>query len=130
MNFYKKAMLTLSGAGMMLGCTHKELEEPISGTIIDTATGNGNTECYLDIYNDGLVDREMEAHDRICFDEYASAGDTIRYRTKDANKVSLSASPRFANSHIVDINGRTLEELHQQQQINLLRDRLCQEKQR
>lgn len=130
MNFYKKAILTLTGAGMMLGCTHKELEEPILGTIIDTATRNGNTKCYLDIDNDGLVDREMQVHDWICFDEYASAGDTIRYRTTDKNTPYLNAGLPFCNSVIIDINGRTRDELEQRRQINKMRERLGQEKQR
>lgn len=130
MNFYKKAILTLSGVGMMLGCTHKELGEPISGTIINMATRNGKTKCYLDIDNDGLVDRKMEVHDWIRFDEYASAGDTIRYRTTDKNTPYLNAGLTCCNSVIIDINGRTRDELEQRRQINKLRERLGQEKQR
>ena len=35
MNFYKTAILTLTGAGMLMGCTHKELEVPVRDEFID-----------------------------------------------------------------------------------------------
>lgn len=128
MNFYKKAILTLSGAGMMLGCTHKELETN-QGVIIDMRVARTATSCILDMDGDGLADRQITIMDTH-FPDYVSVGDKIRYKTKDKDKVSLSVAPIFGNSHIVDINGRTLEELRQQQQTNLLRDRWGQEKQR
>lgn len=128
MNFYKKAILTLSGAGMMLGCTHKELETD-QGVIIDMRVVRTVTVCILDLDGDGLTDRQMTIKDRH-FPEYVSVGDTIRYKTKDKDKVRLTVEPIFGDSHIVDVSGRTLEELHQQHQINLLRDRWGQEKQR
>ena len=49
MNFYKTAILTLTGAGMLIGCTHKDLEGPILGANIDMGTANGTTKCDLDI---------------------------------------------------------------------------------
>ena len=124
MNFYKKAILTLSGAGMMLGCTHKELETN-QGVIIDMRVRRTATSCILDMDGDGQADRQITIMDKH-FPDYVSVGDTIRYKTKDKDKLSLSVAP----SNIVDVNGRTLEELRQQQQINLLRGRWGQEKQR
>ena len=73
MNFYKTAILTLTGAGMLMGCTHKELEEPIHAVVVGMTT---------------------------------------------------------TTSNIVDVNGRTLDELQQRHMINNLRERLGQEKQR
>ena len=128
MNFYKKAILTLSGAGMMLGCTHKELETG-QGVIIDMREARTATIGILDMDGDGLADRQIAIMDKH-FPDYVSVGDTIRYKTKAKDNASLSVAPIFGNSHIVDINGRTLEELRQQQQTNLLRDRWGQEKQR
>lgn len=128
MNFYKKAILTLSGAGMMLGCTHKELETG-QGVIIDMRVRRTATSCILDMDGDGLADRQIAIMDTR-FPDYVSVGDTIRYKTKDKDNISLSVAPIFGNSHIVDVNGRTLEELRHQQQKNLLRDRWGQEKQR
>lgn len=128
MNFYKKAILTLSGAGMMLGCAHKELETD-QGVIIDMRVDRTATSCILDMDGDGLADRQITIMDKHLPD-YVSVGDMIRYKTKDKDKISLSVAPIFGNSHIVDVNGRTLKELRQQQQVNLLRGRWGQEKQR
>ena len=50
--------------------------------------------------------------------------------TTNRNEVSLSACVPFANSNIVDVNGRTLDELQQRHMINNLRERLGQENQR
>ena len=77
----------------------------------------------------GLVDREMEVPNND-FNEYATVGDTVRYKTMDRNAIHLFVAPRFANCFVVDINGRTLDELEKRRQINKLRERLGQEKQR
>lgn len=128
MKLYKKVFLTLSGAGMLAGCTHKELVT-VQGRIIDMQVNRTSTACILDIDGDGLADRQMAIHDKH-FCDYVSIGDTIRYKTKKKNNVNLFVIPRWGNSYIVDINGRTLEELQQRHQINLLRKRWGQEKQR
>lgn len=46
MKFYKKLILTLSGAGMLMGCTHKELEEPIHAVVVGMTTTIGDTVRY------------------------------------------------------------------------------------
>ena len=129
MNFYKKAILTLTGAGMLMGCTHKELEGPIHAVVVGTTTTTRSTTYYLDLDGDGLTDRGMTVSGNR-FYKYMTVGDTVRYTTTNRNEVSLSACVPFANSNIVDVNGRTLDELQQRHMINNLRERLGQEKQR
>ena len=128
MKLYKKVFLTLSGAGILAGCTHKELVT-LQGRIIDMRVNRNVTACILDIDGDGLADRQMSVMDKH-FCDYVSIGDTIRYKTKKKNNINLSVAPRWANSYIVDINGHTLEDVQQRHQINLLRKRWGQEKQR
>ena len=94
MQFYKKVLLTLSGAGMMVSCVPLSLmTHPAQGKVVEKDEYN----VYLDSNNDGLADACMyisgsTAKNNQCFfKDYIALGDTLKYRTTTDEPVILDA---------------------------------------
>ena len=129
MKLYKKVFLTLSGAGMLTACTGKG-EPPIQALVIGIDARQKPMKCYCDLDGDGLADREFNIYTPE-FADYINVGDTIRYHTYRNNGVVLYEGLRKGNNaYIVDINGHTYADIGHLNDVNKLRVRLGQEKQR
>ena len=129
MKLYKKVFLTLSGAGMLTACTGKS-EPPMQALVIGIADRQKPMKCYCDLDGDGLVDKEFNINTTEYVD-YINVGDTIRYHTYSNNGVVLYEGLRNGNNaYIVNINGHTYADIKHLNDVNKLRVRLGQEKQR
>lgn len=129
MKLYKKVFLTLSGAGMLTACTGKS-EPPIQALVIGIGARQKPMKCYCDLDGDGLVDKEFNINTTE-YADYINVGDTIRYHTYRNNGVVLYEGLRNGNNaYIVNINGHTYADIRHLNDVNKLRVRLGQEKQR
>ena len=132
MQFYKKVLLTLSGAGMMVSCVPLSLmTHPAQGKVVEKDEYN----VYLDSNNDGLADACMyisgsTAKNNQCFfKDYIALGDTLKYRTTKDTPVFLSAD-LYRNAVLDSVNGHSVEDLKRIYDINTIRNALGQEKAR
>lgn len=132
MQFYKKVLLTLSSAGMMVSCVPLSLmTHPAQGKVVE------KDECgvYLDSNNDGLVDACMyingsTAKNHQCFfKDYIALGDTLKYRTTTDEPVILDAD-LYRNVILDSVNGRSAEDLIRIYDVNAIRNAIGQEKTR
>ena len=131
MQFYKKVLLTLSSAGMMVSCVPLSLmTQPAQGKVVEKDEYN----VYLDSNNDGLADASMYISDyklknnQCYFKDYIVVGDTLKYRTTQDKPVVLSAD--YYNAVLDSVNGRSAEDLIRIYQINAMRNAIGQEKAR
>ena len=132
MQFYKKVLLTLSSAGMMVSCVPLSLmTHPAQGKVVEKDEYN----VYLDSDNDGLADACMyisgsTAKNNQCFfKDYIALGDTLKYRTTSDKPVILDAD-LYRNAILDSVNGRSAEDLRRIYEINAVRDVISQEKTR
>ena len=128
MKLYKKVFLTLSGAGMLTACMKGE--PPIQALVIGIDATQKPMKCYCDLDGDGLVDKEFNINTTE-YADYINVGDTIQYQTYRNSGVVLYEGLRNGNNaSIVNINGHTYAEIRHLNDVNKLRVRLGQEKQR
>ena len=132
MQFYKKVLLTLSSAGMMVSCVPLSLmTQPAQGKVVEKDEYN----VYLDADNDGLADACMyisgsTAKNNQCFfKDYIALGDTLKYRTTSDKPVILDAD-LYRNAILDSVNGRSAEDLRRIYEINAVRNAISQEKTR
>lgn len=132
MQFYKKVLLTLSSAGMMVSCVPLSLmTQPAQGKVVEKDEYN----VYLDSNNDGLADACMyisgsTAKNNQCFfKDYIVLGDTLKYRTTTDKPVLLDAD-LYRNAILDSVNNRSVEDLRRIYDINSIRIALGQEKAR
>lgn len=132
MQFYKKVLLTLSSAGMMVSCVPLSLmTQPAQGKVVEKDEYN----VYLDSDNDGLADACMyisgsTAKNNQCFfKDYIALGDTLKYRTTTDKPVLLDAD-LYRNAILDSVNNRSVEDLRRIYDINSIRIALGQEKTR
>ena len=132
MQFYKKVLLTLSSAGMMVSCVPLSLmTQPAQGKVVEKDEYN----VYLDSDNDGLADAYMyisgsTAKNNQCFfKDYIALGDTLKYRTTTDKPVLLDAD-LYRNAILDSVNNRSVEDLRRIYDINSIRIALGQEKTR
>ena len=132
MQFYKKVLLTLSSAGMMVSCVPLSLmTQPAQGKVVEKDEYN----VYLDSDNDGLADACMyisglTAKNNQCFfKDYIALGDTLKYRTTSDKPVILDAD-LYRNAILDSVNGRSAEDLRRIYEINAVRNAISQEKTR
>lgn len=132
MQFYKKVLLTLSSAGMMVSCVPLSLmTQPAQGRVVEKDEYN----VYLDSNNDGLADACMyisgsTAKNNQCFfKDYIALGDTLKYRTTTDKPVLLDAD-LYRNAILDSVNNRSVEDLRRIYDINSIRIALGQEKAR
>ena len=132
MQFYKKVLLTLSSAGMMVSCVPLSLmTQPAQGRVVEKDEYN----VYLDSNNDGLADACMyisgsTAKNNQCFfKDYIALGDTLKYRTTTDKPVLLDAD-LYRNAILDSVNNRSVEDLRRIYDINSIRIALGQEKTR
>ncbi len=132
MQFYKKVLLTLSSAGMMVSCVPLSLmTQPAQGKVVEKDEYN----VYLDSNNDGLADACMyisgsTAKNNQCFfKDYIALGDTLKYRTTTDKPVLLDAD-LYRNAILDSVNNRSVEDLRRIYDINSIRIALGQEKTR
>jgi hypothetical protein len=132
MQFYKKVLLTLSGAGMMVSCVPlslmtqhaqgKVVEKDAYGVCLDS-DGDGLADAYMDI-------NDTKATNNQCyFQDYIAVGDTLKYRTTEDKPVILSAD-LYRNAVLDSINGRSAEDLKHIYDINSIRIAIGQKKAR
>ncbi|MBR4892340.1 MAG: hypothetical protein IKZ34_04155 [Alphaproteobacteria bacterium] len=131
MKFYK-ALLTLSGAGMISSCVPlSQITHPAQGRVIEKREYG----VCLDSDNDGLADACMDiigttARNNQCyFYDYIELGDTLKYRTTNDEPVLLSAD-LYRNVVLDSVNSRSVKDLKRIYEINVIRNALEQEKAR
>ena len=127
MKLYKKVFLTLSGAGMLTACMKGE--PTIQALVIGIDARQKPMKCYCDLDGDGLVDKEFNINTTE-YADYINVGDTIQYQTYRNNGVVLYEGCKGNNASIVNINGHTYADIRHLNDVNKLRVRLGQEKQR
>lgn len=132
MQFYKKVLLTLSGAGIISSCAPlSQITHSAQGRVVEK---NAYGVC-LDSDGDGLVDAYMDINDtkaknnQCYFQDYIAVGDTLKYRTTEDKPVILSAD-WYRNAVLDSINGRSAEDLKRIYDINSIRIAIGQEKAR
>ena len=132
MQFYKKVLLTLSGAGMMASCVPlSQMTQPAQGKVVEKDEYN----VYLDSNNDGLADACMyisgsTAKNNQCyFKDYIALGDTLKYRTTTDEPVILDAD-LYRNVILDSVNSRSAEDLRRIYDINAVRNAIGQERTR
>lgn len=131
MQFYKKALLTLSAAGTMVSCVPVSMMTyPVQAKVVEKTTY-----IYLDSDNDGLVDSRMyisgssDKNNQCYFRDYLMLGDTIKYRTTKDKPVELDAD--FYRNVILDsINCKSAEDLKRIYEINFIRSKIGHDKKR
>ena len=132
MQFYKKVLLTLSGAGIISSCAPlSQITHSARGRVVEK---NAYGVC-LDSDGDGLADAYMDINDtkaknnQCYFQDYIAVGDTLKYRTTEDKPVILSAD-WYRNAVLDSINGRSAEDLKRIYDINSIRIAIGQEKAR
>jgi hypothetical protein len=132
MQFYKKVLLTLSGAGIISSCAPlSQITHSAQGRVVEK---NAYGVC-LDSDGDGLADAYMDINDtkaknnQCYFQDYIAVGDTLKYRTTEDKPVILSAD-WYRNAVLDSINGRSAEDLKRIYDINSIRIAIGQEKAR
>ncbi len=113
MVFYKKVLLTLSGAGMMMSCAPvSNITKPVTARVV-----NITKYYYLDQDGDGAVDNCLyinggkQDNNQCYFHDYIQIGDTLKFRAANKHLVNLSADVATRNVILDSVNNKSVEDL-------------------
>lgn len=113
MVFYKKVLLTLSGAGLISSCA------PVSNTTkpVTARVVNITKYYYLDQDGDGAVDNCLyinggkQDNNQCYFHDYIQIGDTLKFRAANKRLVNLSADAATRNVLLDSVNNKSVKDL-------------------
>ena len=113
MQFYKKVLLTLSGAGMMVSCVPLEnISNPVAARVVKITKYH-----YLDQDGDGAVDNCLyinggkQDNNQCYFHDYIQIGDTLKFRAANKRLVNLSSDVATRNVILDSVNNKSVEDL-------------------
>lgn len=113
MSFYKKVLLTLSGAGMMMSCVPvSNITKPVTARVV-----NITKYYYLDQDGDGAVDNCLyinggkQDNNQCYFHDYIQIGDTLKFRAANKRLVNLSADVATRNVLLDSVNNKSVKDL-------------------
>lgn len=113
MVFYKKVLLTLSGAGMMMSCAPvSNITKPVTARVV-----NITKYYYLDQDGDGAVDNCLyinggkQDNNQCYFHDYIQIGDTLKFRAANKRLVNLSADVATRNVILDSVNNKSVKDL-------------------
>lgn len=113
MVFYKKVLLTLSGAGMMMSCVPVSIiKKPVSARVVSI---NKNT-YDLDTDNDGLADHTLfisnsKLHNQCYFSDYIQVGDSLHYRTTPCDVPTEMTADLYRDVVLDSVNNKSVKDL-------------------
>ena len=113
MDFYKKVLITLSGAGLISSCAPvSNITKPVTARVVNITKYH-----YLDQNGDGAVDNCLyingRKHDnnQCYFHDYIQIGDTLKFRAANKRLVNLSADAATRNVLLDSVNNKSVKDL-------------------
>jgi hypothetical protein len=113
MVFYKKVLLTLSGAGLISSCAPvSNITKPVTARVV-----NITKYYYLDQDGDGAVDNCLyinggkQDNNQCYFHDYIQIGDTLKFRAANKRLVNLSADAATRNVLLDSVNNKSVKDL-------------------
>ena len=113
MVFYKKILLTLSGAGLISSCAPvSNITKPVTARVV-----NITKYYYLDQDGDGAVDNCLyinggkQDNNQCYFHDYIQIGDTLKFRAANKRLVNLSADAATRNVLLDSVNNKSVKDL-------------------
>ena len=113
MVFYKKVLLTLSGAGLISSCAPvSNITKPVTARVV-----NITKYYYLDQDGDGAVDNCLyinggkQDNNQCYFHDYIQIGDTLKLRAANKRLVNLSADVATRNVLLDSVNNKSVRDL-------------------
>ena len=113
MVFYKKVLLTLSGAGLISSCAPvSNITKPVTARVV-----NITKYYYLDQDGDGAVDNCLyinggkQDNNQCYFHDYIQIGDTLKFRAANKRLVNLSADAATRNVLLDSVNNKSVRDL-------------------
>lgn len=113
MDFYKKVLITLSGAGLISSCAPvSNITKPVTARVVNITKYH-----YLDQNGDGTVDNCLyinggkQDNNQCYFHDYIQIGDTLKFRATNKRLVNLSADVATRNVILDSVNNKSVEDL-------------------
>ena len=113
MEFYKKVLITLSGAGLISSCAPvSNITKPVTARVVNITKYH-----YLDQDGDGAVDNclyingSKQDNNQCYFHDYIQIGDTLKFRAANKRLVNLSADAATRNVLLDSVNNKSVEDL-------------------
>ena len=113
MDFYKKVLITLSGAGLISSCAPvSNITKPVTARVVNITKYH-----YLDQNGDGAVDNclyingSKQDNNQCYFHDYIQIGDTLKFRAANKRLVNLSADSATRNVLLDSVNNKSVEDL-------------------
>ena len=113
MEFYKKVLITLSGAGLISSCAPvSNITKPVVARVVHITKYY-----YLDQDGDGAVDNCLyinggkQDNNQCYFHDYIQIGDTLKLRAANKRLVNLSADVATRNVILDSVNNKSVKDL-------------------